>query len=148
MLINKLDDERGYCLDIAGGKGANAPFDKGRQAHTCYNDTGNVLEDQGYYENEITGGKFRVVHFDVCMTASTVAEGSSISLAKCNDSKEQKFRLNEKGQILIGDRSKLCLTVSSTEKKEGRGGSPEHVMRPLLLQKCEDGNKAYQAWSI
>jgi hypothetical protein len=29
VLSNTLDEDRGYCLDIAGGQGGNAPLDKG-----------------------------------------------------------------------------------------------------------------------
>jgi len=49
-LVDTIDEDRGYCLDIAGGKGANAPLDRGMQAHTCYDYTRGLLEDQSFDE--------------------------------------------------------------------------------------------------
>jgi len=34
-LLNKLDDTKGFCIDIRGHK-LKAKIDKGLQAHTCY----------------------------------------------------------------------------------------------------------------
>ena len=34
-LINQLDDQRGYCVDIKGYK-SRAKINRGIQAHTCY----------------------------------------------------------------------------------------------------------------
>lgn len=148
MLASKLDEARGYCLDIAGGKGAQAPLDKGLQAHTCYHYTGGILEDQGFDASLISAGQFRIPYFDVCMSVPVVEESAAISLSQCDTLETQKFTLNADGQIIAQTNPKLCLTVSSTEKKEGRGGSPVHVMRPLSLQLCDDAKKPYQTWSI
>ena len=38
-LIDNIDEPRGYCLDVAGGRGTKAPIEKGLQAHTCYDYT-------------------------------------------------------------------------------------------------------------
>ena len=148
MLSSKLDEERGYCLDIAGGKGANAPLDKGLQAHTCYNYTGVILEDQGFDAELISQGQFRISYFDVCMSVPSISEGSAISLEQCNNSDTQKFVLKSNGQLASQVDPKLCVTVNSIEKKEGRGGSPVHVMRPLSLELCTDASKPYQTWLI
>lgn len=148
MLSSNLDEARGYCLDIAGGKGANAPLDKGLQAHTCYHYTGGILEDQGFDAALISEGQFRIPFFDVCMSVSSLEVGSAISLGKCSDVGMQKFKLKSNGQLVAQTAPELCVTVSSTEKKEGRGGSPIHVMRPLSLQLCDDTKQTYQTWSL
>lgn len=148
MLVSKADEARGYCLDIAGGKGANAPLDKGLQAHTCYNYTGNILEDQGFDAAQISKGQFRISYFDVCMTAVSPKQGSSLSLEKCNQSEAQKFSLKSNGQLVTQTSPELCVTVNSTKKKEGRGGTPVHVMRPLSLESCDDSRDTYQKWSL
>lgn len=148
MLASNLDEARGYCLDIAGGKGADAPLDKGLQAHTCYHYTGGILEVQGFDALLITEGLFRLPYFDICMSVPSVEVGAAISLSKCNDLKTQKFTLKSNGQLVTKANPKLCITVSSTQKKEGRGGSPIHVMRPLSLQSCNDTNNSYQTSSI
>ncbi len=148
MLVSNLDEARGYCLDIAGGKGANAPLDKGLQAHTCYHYTGNILEDQGFDAELINQGQFRIPYFDVCMSASELKVGAAILLGACNGSDTQKFTLNTTGQLIAEAEQSLCITVSSTEKREGRGGSPVHVMRSLSLQQCDDAKKTYQTWLL
>ncbi len=148
QLADKLDEARGYCVDIAGGKGKNAPLDKGLQAHTCYHYTGGILEDQGFDEALISEGRFRIPYFDVCMAVPSVKAGAPVSLGQCTDADTQKFTLDDNGQLVTQADPDLCVTVSSTEKKEGRGGSPIHVMRPLSLQSCDEANKAHQTWSL
>ncbi|MGH1479196.1 MAG: hypothetical protein ACRBM6_10845 [Geminicoccales bacterium] len=56
-----MDETRGYCLDIAGGRGKEAPLGHGLQAHTCYHNSGGVLEDQGFDAALIDEGQFRIL---------------------------------------------------------------------------------------
>lgn len=148
LLADELDEARGYCLDIAGGRGKNAPLDQGLQAHTCYHYTGGILEDQGFDAALIDEGQFRIPYFDVCMSVPSVEAGAAISLEQCSTADTQEFTLKPDGQLVAQTDSELCVTVSSTEKREGRGGTPIHVMRPLSLQPCDDAMKAYQTWSL
>lgn len=148
ILADKLDEAWGYCLDIAGGQGKKAPLDKGLQAHTCYHYTGVILEDQGFDKTQIGEGQFRIPYFDVCMTVASVKTEEPVVLGQCADADTQKFTLNESGQLTTQANPELCVTVSATEKREGRGGSPVHVMRPLSLQECGEENKLYQTWSL
>ena len=148
LLADELDEARGYCLDIAGGRGKNAPLDQGLQAHTCYHYTGGILEDQGFDAALIDEGQFRIPYFDVCMSVPSVEAGAAISLEQCSTADTQKFTLKPDGQMVAQADPELCVTVSSTEKREGRGGNPIHVMRPLSLQPCDEAVKAYQTWSL
>jgi len=148
MLVSKSEETRGYCLDIAGGKGNTAPLDKGLQAHTCYSYTGNILEDQGFNSAFISKGEFKISYFDVCMSASSFTQGATLLLAKCDQSDAQKFTLKTNGQLVSQMSPELCVTVNNTQKKEGRGGSPVHVMRPISLEPCEDSKHIYQQWLI
>ena len=148
MLKSTLDDDRGYCLDIAGGKGERAPIDKGLQAHTCYHYTGEILVDQGFDPSQIEAGQFRIPYFDVCMAVESIEVGAAIALATCDQSDTQKFTLQPDGQLVSQSKPELCITVSSTEKKSGRGGSPVHVMRPLSLQPCEADSEEHQTWKL
>jgi len=148
LLVDELDEARGYCLDIAGGRGKNAPLDKGLQAHTCYHYTGGILEDQGFDETLIDKGQFRISYFDVCISVPSVDAGAPISLDQCSTAETQKFTLKPDGQLVAQTDPGLCVTVSATEKREGRGGKPVHVMRPLSLQPCDDAVKSYQTWSL
>jgi len=145
-LVNTIDESRGYCLDIAGGRGKDAPLDRGLQAHTCYDYTGSLLEDQSFDSLLIDKGEFKIPYFDVCMTASEIKKDSSIVLASCENTNKQVFSLKTNGNIVIKSDPSLCVTVNSTEKREGRGATPVHVMRPLSLQECSDDKKAYQTW--
>lgn len=147
-LVSSLDEPRGYCLDIAGGKGKRAPLDKGLQAHTCYNYTGKILEDQGFDPALVSKGLFRVTYFNVCMAVPAVKVGAAISLGTCKDAKTQKFVLKANGQLAPESNPNLCVTVDGTKKREGRGGIPIHVMRPLSLQNCDASKKAYQTWAL
>lgn len=148
MLADKLDEARGYCLDIAGGKGKRAPLDKGLQAHTCYNYTGGILEDQGFSAALIDKDQFRIPYFNVCMSVPSIAKGQGISITACDNTDNQKFKLKSNGQLVTKANPNLCVTVNSEKKKEGRGGSPVHVMRPLSLQPCDNAKKAYQTWKL
>ncbi|MEL6965183.1 MAG: ricin-type beta-trefoil lectin domain protein, partial [Pseudomonadota bacterium] len=148
LLVDELDEARGYCLDIAGGPGKNSPLDKGLQAHTCYHYTGGILEDQGFDETLIDEGQFRIPYFDVCMSIPSVEAGAPISLDQCSTAETQQFTLKPDGQLVATADPGLCVTVSASEKREGRGGTPVHVMRPLSLQPCDDAVKSYQTWSL
>ncbi len=148
MLKDRLDEARGYCLDIAGGKGKRAPLDKGLQAHTCYNYTGGILEDQGFDPALIEKGQFKIPYFNVCMAVPAVEAGAAIVLEPCSDAETQKFTLESSGKLVAQSNANLCITVNSTEKREGRGGTPIHVMRPLTLEPCDQAKKAYQTWSL
>ncbi|MGV2988225.1 RICIN domain-containing protein [Vibrio sp. E150_011] len=148
MLAASLDESRGYCLDIAGGKGALAPIERGLQAHTCYNYTGEILEDQGFDLSLISKGVFRISYFDVCMSASSLEQNASLQLEECNSSVTQQFELKDNGQLSLNGAPNLCVTVDGENKKEGRGGTPVHVMRPVSLQLCDDSKSDYQQWII
>lgn len=145
-LTADLDDSRGYCLDVAGGQGTSAPIERGLQAHTCYDYTGSILEDQAFDSTLLSNAQLKIPYFDVCMTASTTQVDASLMLEPCEGIETQAFMLEESGRLVLKSEPDLCVTVSSTEKKEGRGGSPVHVMRPVSLQLCSVENKDYQTW--
>ncbi len=146
-LVNNIDEERGYCLDIAGGKGEDAPLDRGMQAHTCYDYTGAFLVDQSFDTALLEEGQFKIPYFDVCMTVSGIEAGASVALATCENLPTQQFSLKENGHLVAKENPELCITTSATEKKEGRGATPVHVMRPITLQPCSEDDAAYQVWT-
>ena len=47
MLVDKLDEPRGFCLDIVGSQRKATP-ERGLQAHTCYSYQGKIAVDQGF----------------------------------------------------------------------------------------------------
>ena len=147
-LIDDIDEPRGYCLDIAGGRGTRAPLDKGLQAHTCYDYTGGLLEDQSFDADLIDQGQFRIPYFKVCMAVPSVTQGAPITLASCEATDTQAFALQVDGKLTPKTAPELCVTANSSKKREGRGGKPVHVMRPLSLQPCSADASAYQAWTV
>ncbi|MGH1479195.1 MAG: hypothetical protein ACRBM6_10840 [Geminicoccales bacterium] len=82
------------------------------------------------------------------MSVPSVEAGAATSLLQCSAADAQKFSLESNGQLVAQIDPEFCVTVSSTEKREGRGGPPIHVMRPLSLQPCDDAVKTYQTWSL
>jgi hypothetical protein len=148
-LVDDIDESRGYCLDIAGGKGTSAPIENGLQAHTCYDYTGALLEDQSFEVTLINEGLFKITYFNVCMAASAASESATLILETCDpESSLQNFSLEQNGHLVLEANQDLCITVSSTEKREGRGSTPVHVMRPITLESCTGNNSAYQQWTI
>ena len=141
-----MDEPRGYCLDIIGGEGVNAPLDKGLQAHTCYNYSGRLVEDQSFDPVLIENGKFFINYFNVCMAAESLNEGVGVGLEKCGNSSKQGFILQSNGNIVTKVRQHLCLTVGSS--KGASGDTAEHLMRPLSLEACSDDLKRYQTWKV
>lgn len=69
-----------------------------------------------------------------------------MQLAACERKETQLFTLKADGQLVLKANETLCVTVNSTEKKEGKGGDPKHVMRPVSLQACSAADKVYQSW--
>ena len=65
VLVDRLDDPRGFCLDIRGYK-QRAKVDSGLQAHSCYSYQGQLAVDQGFDSDAIKAGRFHMPGFDVC----------------------------------------------------------------------------------
>ena len=98
QLINKLDDQRGYCIDIRGHKG-RAKVERGLQAHTCYSYQGQIGVDQAFDASLVATGRFYLPAFNVCMAAENRTQGSRLILARCTDQNLQKFALNSDNEI-------------------------------------------------
>ena len=146
-LLNQLDDSRGFCIDVKGHK-FKAQINKGLQAHTCYSYQGEISPDQGFSSLKLTKNQFILTSFNVCMEASSFTPSANLRLRKCDRNKLQNFEWSDENKIhLIGNR-KLCLTVDQGQSKKGGGGSPVHLMRNLLLERCSKSLNHYQVWSI
>ena len=94
LLVDRLDDQRGFCLDIRGYKQRAKP-DRGLQAHSCYSYQGQIGVDQGFDSDAIKAERFHMPGFDVCMTAAAEA-GARLGLAKCDGSPGQGFLMTAK----------------------------------------------------
>ncbi len=146
VLVDSLDDQRGFCLDIRGYK-QRARVDRGLQAHSCYSYQGQIGVDQGFDSDAIRAGRFHMPGFDVCMTAAAEA-GARLGLTKCNGSPGQGFSMTANGKIVAKAAPKLCVTVAGGDSREGGGGRPVHLIRGLTLENCDEARSKYQRWRV
>ena len=147
QLINKLDDQRGYCIDIRGHK-ERAKVQRGLQAHTCYSYQGQIGVDQAFDASLVATGKFYLPTFEVCMEAENSSQGSHLILTRCANQDLQKFDLNSFNEIRLVVNNELCLTVNDGESREGGGGTPVHLMRRLTLENCVTTKNEYKHWRV
>ena len=146
-LIDKLDEPRGYCLDIVGSQRKATP-ERGLQAHTCYSYQGAIAVDQGFDRELIRKGEFRLPTFRVCMTLQSVKQGSPLALETCDGRTEQTFELNSAGRIAPRSDATLCLTVAGGAGVPGGGGRPTHLIRKLTVERCGAERATYQTWQM
>ena len=145
-LLEQLNENRGYCIDIKGSK-LNADPDNGLQAHTCYSYQGEVSVDQGFDNVKIDEDEFYMPFFDVCIEAESISASSTLNLKGCNKNEKQKFKFNNKSEIVLNDNNNLCLTVSENFR-EGGGGTPTHLIRDLILDNCSTDISTRQRWGL
>ena len=145
-LLEQLNENRGYCIDIKGSK-LNADPDNGLQAHTCYSYQGEVSVDQGFDNIKIDEDEFYMPFFDVCMEAENTNASSTLKLKGCNKNEKQKFKFNNNAEIVLNDNTNLCLTVSENSR-EGGGGTPTHLIRDLTLDNCSTDISSRQKWGL
>jgi len=145
-LLEQLNENRGYCIDIKGSK-LNADPDNGLQAHTCYSYQGEVSVDQGFDNVKIDEDEFYMPFFEVCMEAENTSASSILKLKVCNKNVKQKFKFNSNEEIVLSDNTNLCLTVSENSR-EGGGGTPTHLIRDLILDNCSADISTRQRWGL
>ena len=117
-LIDILDGvTSSYCLDIAGGN-QNIDIAKGLQAHTCYSYRGEIGTDQKFTTSRFAGDELYMPDFDVCATATALAEGATIGLASCDRSDLQSISFSGNGTISMAAAPQLCFTAA-TESRFG-----------------------------
>ena len=145
--LNKMDEPRGYCIDIKGHK-STAKVNRGLQAHTCYSYQGNIAVDQGFDHARLFVNEFYMPAFNVCMEASSFTASSEIGLSDCKNDDLQKFKWDENDRIHPVHKKDLCLTIFQGQSRNGGGGSPVHKIKNLSLEICSDVLKSYQIWGI
>ena len=144
-LLNNLDDERGFCIDIKGHK-SRAKVNRGLQAHTCYSYQGEIAIDQGLDANRLKQKELFFPNFDVCINPSSYNNPLQLNLTKCKNT--EKFIFYKDNTIRLKDNTNLCLTVAKDESRKGGGGSPVHLIRNLSMEICNKKDSVYQNWII
>ncbi len=140
-LVDNIQD--GYCLDIAGGQGAQADPGNGLQGHTCYSPSGEVFVDQGFDSDRFAGGILYMPEFDVCAEIASIDEGAAVGLAACDGSDAQAFVFSGTGTITPAGATDLCLTLGQDTRS---GRSDANQIKALSLETCSDERAAYQGW--
>ena len=144
-LIERFDEARGFCIDIRGHK-KRAKIRKGLQAHSCYSYQGEIAVDQAFDKKLLNQGTFFFPAFDVCMEVEGSFENAKLMLRKCTGQDFQKFELTQTGQIKLISNDELCVAVGQKKSREGRGGSPRHLIRPIDLQNCSTIDIKHTTW--
>ena len=146
-LKEKLDEMRGFCIDIRGHK-EHAIVQKGLQAHSCYSYQGQIAVDQAFDKNLLKQNSFFMPAFGVCMEAKGRFKGASLILSECKDRDVQKFELTRSNQIKLVGESNFCVAIGEEKSKKGGGGAPTHLMRTITLQDCSTTKSKYITWKI
>ena len=144
-LLENLDDDRGFCIDIRGHQ-RRASTERGLQAHSCYSYQGRVAVDQGFDANRIKQNQLFLPHFDICVSTETPGNPLNLKLVNCDE--YQEFIFDTDNTIRLKDRTNLCLTVADGPSRAGGGGSPVHLIRNLSVQPCNEERSSYQNWGL
>jgi triacylglycerol lipase len=141
-----LDEERGYCLDIAGF-GATLRLDEPLQAHTCK--YGAELDDQRF--ERMADGGIKSSVYDRCLAASALEPAARLVLRPCSSAPAQRWTLAE-SRLSPESRPDLCVSAASG-KGEIAGTpalvSPVYRRRDVGLERCDNGQLSRQSfrWS-
>ncbi len=144
-LVDKLDDARGYCIDIPGFQFEARPED-GLQIHTCYSYRGKLAVDQAFDADKISEGTFTVIEFGLCMTAKDPSTDKRLWLKSCDESSGQQFRHQSNGNIESLAYPGNCVTAGEGPSSKGGGGDPVHLYRELTLDNCDSSASERQNW--
>jgi hypothetical protein len=159
-LIDPLDEPRGWCVDLFAHLTNAIPLG-GFQGHSCFLDMGRgATQDQGFDVEMIKDqGKFRLAHFDMCMTLQEPKSGSYVALEPCVDEPAQKFKMNADGTIVPQSAPQLCLTLGDTTIPGGGrlarvGARPPKTnidipqIRRLTFDTCTAQSATLQRWQL
>lgn len=142
MLDNK---QKGYCLDVAGGREENADPADGLQGHTCYSPGGALGYDQTFDTDKFADGMLFMTNFEVCAEVSALEAGASVGLTECTDSELQDFTFSGEGTITTTAAPEMCLTVGEDTRS---GRSDANQIKVLSLETCDEAKAAYQTWGV
>ena len=146
-LVAKLDEPRGFCFDTRGFQ-ANARPEEGLQTHSCYSYQGQLGVDQAFDADGIADAVFRLIEFDLCMTATGLSAGSEFALEPCDGGDSQRFEHRANGKIMSLAAPGNCVTAGEGPSRHGGGGNPVHLIRDLTLEVCDGSRDDRQQWRL
>lgn len=142
QLTDPLDEPQFYCLDVPGA-GTAVRLDSAIQAHTCK--PLRTAEDELFTLDHPAAGQIFMEAYGLCVEATGTTSGSTVILAACSESPNQRFMIEE-DLIRLADAGQkmLCLAVDP-----GPGiptGGPSHLRRDLTLENCETAPPELSQW--
>jgi len=146
-LVDKLDEPRGFCFDTLGYQMRARP-EEGLQTHTCYAYQGQLAVDQAFDADGVTDGMFRIIDFNLCMTARGLEAGDSFALEPCEILDTQRLEHRADGSVVATAAPELCVTAGAGPSRHGGGGEPVHLIRTLTLESCGGAHEARQNWRL
>ncbi|MGI9258661.1 MAG: hypothetical protein ACR2QQ_07490 [Gammaproteobacteria bacterium] len=112
-LADALDESRGWCVDLFAHLTNALPLG-GFQGHDCFLYFGSGPQvDQGFDEEMIPEGKFRLPHWDICMTLQEPEHHSYVAAEPCSDDPAQNMTMHDSGRVTPDSAPDLCLTLGS-----------------------------------
>lgn len=112
-LIDAQDETRGWCVDLFAHLTNAMPLG-GFQGHDCFLYFGSGPQiDQGFDEELISQGEFRLPYWDVCMTLQEPKHHSYVAAEPCNGELAQQMTMHNDGRITADMAPELCLTLGS-----------------------------------
>ncbi len=146
-LVDRLDEARGFCFDTLGFQTRARP-EEGLQTHSCYSYQGRLAVDQAFDADAIPDGTFRIIEFDLCMTARGLSTGSTFALETCDGRDAQQFEHRSNGKVMSVAAPGNCVTAGEGPSRHGGGGDPVHLIRDLTLEVCDGSRDARQQWRL
>ena len=146
-LVDNLDEPRGLCFDTRGFQ-AEARPEEGLQTHSCDSYQGHLGVDQAFDADGIAANAFRLIEFDLCMTATGFAAGSKFALMPCDGRETQRFEHRANGKIMSLAAPGNCVTAGGGPSRQGGGGDPVHRIRDLTLEVCDGSRNDRQQWRL
>lgn len=157
-LIDPLDDERGWCVDLFAHLTRALPLG-GFQGHDCFLFMGNgPTQDQGFDASRFKRtGELQLVYYDVCLTMHDPNPSSFVAAEQCSGGPAQKFEMTEQGQIKSVSTPSLCLTLGKTSVPGGGRLAPVGARPPasnkgipqirrLTFELCDESIAKLQSW--
>ena len=138
-----LDEDRGYCLDVAGF-GVNARPDEPLRVHSCKFGEDNI--DQLFKWVDANSGQVAIPAYNRCLAASSLEAGAAILVSSCDTSDTQAWTFVPNGNLVLQANPNLCLTVGEESADAGSEilMQPGYRYRSASMEFCRERGDQYQ----
>lgn len=132
-----LDDNRGYCLDVAGF-GENTRPDEPLRVHTCKYTGDN--SDQLFKWVDSESGQVAMPAYDRCLASESLEPGAQILVKPCENSDTQAWTFVPNGNLVLRAKPDLCLTIGDESFDAGAAvlTQPGYAYRTSTMQLCRE----------